>query len=140
VPITHEDGELVFTSDAGPLAPLRHPAVAVLYDPTGTKLVAAIWQAKQVPYINGEVAYYLAEGVLHPTKSDYDYWHLFGLAGAVLKPHLRSRLGCARTHAELVAGLFPPDPDSLSPVPLGCTPSGEQPAPLVSEEEILHGI
>ena len=85
-------------------------------------MVAAVWRARRVPYIHGEVAYYLCEGALHPTKSEYDYWHLFGLAGMVLKPHLRSRLGFVRTESDLLAQLFNPEPT------------------FVSEEEIPHGI
>lgn len=69
--------------------------------------MAGIWRARKVPYVAGEVAYYLAEGVRHPTKSEYEYWHLAGLAGCVLRQHLRQRLGVLRDPMALLAALFP---------------------------------
>lgn len=56
-------------------------------------MIAATWRADKVPYAGTEIGYYLYEEVAHITRSQYQYWHSNGLAGCILKPHVRNRLG-----------------------------------------------
>lgn len=111
MPIVLEGDEFVFSAPAdSPLPAFRCPSVAAAHDPATGRLVAGVWRTSKVPYVAGDVAYYLCEGVKHPTKAEYEYWHMFGLAGCVLRQHLRQRLGLLRDPQALLAALFPEAP------------------------------
>lgn len=52
-----------------------------------------------------EIAYYLYEGVAHPTQSDYRYFASQGLAGMVMRAHVRKRLHVSLTDVSLLTTL-----------------------------------
>lgn len=57
------------------------------------RLVMAIWKASQVPLYKRELAYYRYEGADNAAQSDYHYWYNSGLAGCLIKPNIRTKLG-----------------------------------------------
>lgn len=44
--------------------------------------------------------------LLDQSQSEYLWWHKQGLAGCVLRPHLRQRLGVTKANAHVHASLF----------------------------------
>lgn len=69
-------------------------------------LLAAAWEAPTVPWVGEDIAYYLYEGVAHSTQSDYRYFASQGLAGMVMRPHVRRRLHVSMTDATLLNSLL----------------------------------
>lgn len=104
--LNEETRELTFTSSDETKPTLRHNLEAFLIK--DGKLVCAVWQAETVPYAGKELAYYLYEdSVEHHSRSEYIYWHHSGLAGCILKPMLRTRLGYGKhTADDLVMQMF----------------------------------
>jgi hypothetical protein len=91
MPISAQGDTICFSCPEHPIPSVEYPLLKHRADDSGLILLA-VWRAAKVPFINGEIAYFLYEGVAHPNKSQYRYWHLNGLAGMVLKPNVCSRL------------------------------------------------
>ena len=92
--------------------------------------MAVVWQAKSVPYVDGVLAYHLYEGHADPSQSDYHWWHANGLAGAVLKPSLRVRLGLPRSTSEIPGIVFGPPLSHIADTDCSVTASGDVPPNL----------
>ncbi len=80
--------------------------------------MAAVWRASKVPYVADHVGYYVYEGddgCVHPQRAEYAYWHLQGLAGCLLREHLRLRLGLSSDLHTLRSQLFPGPQEGVTP-------------------------
>lgn len=85
---------------------MEHPLIGATFAPGSTQLLAAVWRAPEVPWLGEDIAYYLYEGAAHPTQSDYRYFASQGLAGMVMRPHVRRRLHVSATDATLLNELM----------------------------------
>lgn len=71
--------------------------------------MCANWTAPTVPYLDGILCYYVYESAAHHTKAKYLYWHRSGIAGCLLKPMGRTKLGInnLKLH-EILGSMSPP--------------------------------
>lgn len=59
--------------------------------------------------IADDVGYFIYESdhvLLDQSQSEYLWWHKQGLAGCILRPHLRQRLGVSKANAQVHTSLF----------------------------------
>jgi hypothetical protein len=102
--ITKIDSFIEFTSPDSAIPTLRHTLLACS-ESESNKIIAAVWEASKVPYVGKELGYFIYEEVAHSSKSEYHFWHFAGMAGCLLKSHLRLRIGAARTTKEILDSL-----------------------------------
>lgn len=93
-----------FDDPEGVYPALTHTLLAHYCDATG-RLIAGYWEAREVPYVADEVAYYLYEGLTNTHRSDYFFWNHQGLAGCWMKQHVRRRLGLTDSTTQLFEAL-----------------------------------
>lgn len=90
MPISIDGEHINFITDEKDVPAIRSRLLGSLVNPEG-KLISAVWEASQVPYLNGELCYYIYEELTYHTNSEYHYWHKDGIAGCLLKTTPRNK-------------------------------------------------